>query len=779
MIFLSVLAKTYAITLGMAHPVMAAACWVGGMAADLLFFRHWLSKDRPRVPELVWNMGWANAGSLILGIAAQELMLYAAMRWKGGLPGLSILGGWLLRALGIPVASFGGETHLTTMVGPLSFAVSLDNLALALPVVMAAIFGAYLFLTLSDLRTVLRRLVGIVGLLLALSLIRWVVSTALFVGLCDFVSYESEELPWGPFLKSGMIGWTYLPLFLGIWPLMNVLLPSVPPRYAPAASPNRWVSWGWWPILGMLLLTAFWKPQGTLKSGKVLINTFHTQWSRTDRPYDREWYGADSGYNYACLKRWYEAFYDVRELKTRLKASDLDGVSILIIYLPDVPFTDEERQVITEFVQRGGGLLLIGDHTNVFGSTSHLNPICEPFGFIFRDDVLFDLDEDFFQLLDVGRLRSPLLHGMTFFKFRGPTSIQPTSLFARPVMWLDHAKSVRAIYSVNNFYPPPHDHPAMTSGRFCVSVASYFGQGRVLAFADSTIFSNFEIFYPGKYEYLLNAGHWLNHADTFLGTFLRRGSLVLAAVLLVWVFGRIRQPQGWLYAIASILVAIYLIRGVTRVIENSSATFPNPIRPLQALFFAADATDESYVLRAFTSQAPYDQRYDVFIQWVLRTGVFSGFYVTGSGHYPGLYEHLSQQPQSKTGLALIVRGTEQLELLRKLMGGPEAECPRWLIMFSQKLDWEVLAKTLAACGIAREASEVGQARSAWPSGEVVLDNGKRRVLLVFSAERYSDQAMGFSEKVVPDPSQRMLFDKAFSLIDRFFEGKGPMKQTKP
>ena len=37
--------------------------------------------------------------------------------------------------------------------------------------------------------------------------------------------------------------------------------------------------------------------------------------------------------------------------------------------------------MVHEFVRGGGGLLLIGDHTNVFGSTSHLNEICEPLRF--------------------------------------------------------------------------------------------------------------------------------------------------------------------------------------------------------------------------------------------------------------------------------------------------------------------------------------------------------------------------------------------------------------
>mgnify|MGYP002064937800 CR=1 FL=1 len=94
---------------------------------------------------------------------------------------------------------------------------------------------------------------------------------------------------------------------------------------------------------------------------------------------------------------------------------------------------------------------------------------------------MFDLDADFFQLIDLPGPSTPFTHGMTFYKFRGPASIQPTSLFTRTVLTVDHAKSLRAIYSVNNFYPPPHDHPKMTTGTFCVAATSRYGRGRVAA----------------------------------------------------------------------------------------------------------------------------------------------------------------------------------------------------------------------------------------------------------------------------------------------------------
>jgi hypothetical protein len=776
MIFLSILAKTYAFVLGPVHLAFSLACWAAGLAADVVFFRRrHLSRER-RNGIVVRDVLLMNLGVLLVGCAVQEAFTYAAMRWKEGLPVLSSLAACLLRAIGLPAASFRGDLYVTTMSGSLSFAVSLDNLGLWIPACVASFYGVYLLLTAATLRAVLRSLGWIIGIMIIVALVRMVVATGLFLALCDFVSYETEELPVAPFVKPAMIAWMFLPFLLASWPLLTRVLPRSAERSV-ASLRSSFCAWALGPVFLLLLLTAFWEPKGRMKSGKVLINTYHTQWSRTDRPYDRDWYGADSGYNYACLKRWFEVFYDVRELKARIQASDLEGVSVLIVYLPDRPFTEEERRLIVEFVRRGGGLFVIGDHTNVFGSTSHLNDLCAAFGFVFRDDVLFDQEEDFFQRLDVPRLRSSFLHGMDFFKFRGAASIQATSFSTRPVICLDNTKSLRAIYSVNNFYPPPHDHPSMKTGRFCTSVASRFGQGRVVAFGDSTSFSNFEIFYPGKYEYLLNAVHWLNHSDRLLGTFARRCGLLVACLLLAWLLFRVPHPRRWLHACVVALLAFYLARFIGLAAEHVRADFPAPLRPTQALFFASEPDDPVYVLRAFTSQASYDQRYEVFIQWILRTGAFSGFYVTGPGYRNELYAHLCQDPKAKIGLALIVRGPQQLGLLKELMKGPGAKTQRLLLAFSKQLDWETVAKTLYDSGIVSRMDALEKVKAAWPAGEVILEEGKRRLLLVFSAERFSDQAMGFSEKVTPNDAQRALFGQEFSLVDRLF-GESTA-QTKP
>src|SRR6185295_6446537 len=61
--------------------------------------------------------------------------------------------------------------------------------------------------------------------------------------------------------------------------------------------------------------------------------------------------------------------------------------------------------------------------------------------------------------------------------------------------------------------PQAVDQAAMRYGAFVQLWSTRRGGGRVLGFTDSTIFSNFCTFEPGKAELMLGMLEWLNHTD--------------------------------------------------------------------------------------------------------------------------------------------------------------------------------------------------------------------------------------------------------------------------
>jgi len=777
-IYLSALLKACALV-WWTNPLVAAGCWVVGLLVDVGIVRRGARESgRPPAAAAI-SVVILNLAAWVIGSAARETIDVLSLTFKDGIPGVSHAAALVLHAAQLPVAVFGGDLHLTTMAGSLSFPVSIDRLGLVLPACVAAIAASHLLLLRPTFRDTLRDFAWIAGVLVAATLIRFVAVTAAFVALCEFVSSESDELPIAPFVWPAAIALSYLPFLLAGW----LVLRRQPAGRAadavvtvPSVLPAR--SWAW-AVVAIALLATFWAPTGTRKDGKLLISTSHTRWSHVDRAYDREWFGADSGYNYACLRRLYEAFHDTELLDAPITAAALGDASVLLIYDPDRAFTAEEIHAVHDFVDRGGGLFLIGDHTNVFGSTSHLNQLCEPLGFVFRDDVLFDFETDFHQLIEVPEFAPGFLAGTSFFKLRGPASIRPSSPFTRTLIEVGNAKSFRAIYSVDNFYPPPHDHPRMRTGRFCVSASSRYGRGRVVAFADSTVFSNFEIFYPGKYEYLLHTAEWLRHSDGRHTVPLQRAGAMVAVLLMLLLMFRSPSPRQLLGVLVAGVLLTSAVHLGCRAIEQARTMFPHPVRPARFVFFAADAEDPTYVLRDQMSEEPYDRRYDVFIQWVLRTGAFSAFRVTGEDAREGLFEGLAAAEHADRALALIVRDADDLAELGSVARSADDGGTRLLLLFSNTLAWEDVAASLEASGVVTSAAELDATRAAWPEGEALLREGDRTVLLAFSAERFSDLSMGISEKVVPTEEVQAAYGVAFSLIDRLFGTPSPDEDETP
>jgi hypothetical protein len=159
------------------------------------------------------------------------------------------------------------------------------------------------------------------------------------------------------------------------------------------------------------------------------------------------------------------------------------------------------------------------------------------------------------------------------------------------------------------------------------------------------------------------------------------------------------------------------------------------------------------------------------VQWVLRTGAYSGFHLTGPDHRPGLHEFLRASENQHTAAALIVRKPADIGDLDALAEKVAASDEPVLLMFASTVSAEAAIKALQSSGLVRDAGALTRIAAAWPNGEAETASGNRRILVVAGADRFSDQNMGISEKVKPNPQQRARFDEAFAVVDRLFGKK--------
>ncbi len=72
-----------------------------------------------------------------------------------------------------------------------------------------------------------------------------------------------------------------------------------------------------------------------------------------------------------------------------IELADLDKTQILILINSPKLWDDGQRRLILDFVARGGSLLILGDHTDVFGLMRGFNSLLEPIGIRFRFDSAY------------------------------------------------------------------------------------------------------------------------------------------------------------------------------------------------------------------------------------------------------------------------------------------------------------------------------------------------------------------------------------------------------
>jgi hypothetical protein len=247
--------------------------------------------------------------------------------------------------------------------------------------------------------------------------------------------------------------------------------------------------------------------------------------------------------------------------------------------------------------------------------------------------------------------------------------------------------------------------------------------------------------------------------------------LILLAGLLLFLAGR-REPRVWLVTVTMAVACFGVARTASLFAEERRAEFPKPIQPSDWVVFAATTKDPAHNLRGFVSNEPYNERYEVFIQWVLRTGAYPGFWLLDKGAENGLFKHLESSDITRTARALIVRKPADMVQLDEVGGIPTRAKDPLLLMFASTIPAAQAVEGIQRAGLVKDAAALARVAAAWPAGEVEINDGERRVLVIAGAERFSDQAMGISEKVVPDAPQKVLFNQAFGLVDRLF-GRGP------
>jgi hypothetical protein len=309
--------------------------------------------------------------------------------------------------------------------------------------------------------------------------------------------------------------WAVLPLLLALAPL---------PATVPAGSTLEWSNIGRRALAaavlgGLLLGVAYgWCDRGDRKPGRVCFDDSHGDWEWMNVPLDRKLFGPKTTYNYWSFRILLEQYYPKVDVHSEgaLTPSLLREYDVWVLKTPTRPFSDEEVAAVRDYVNDGGGVWLIGDHTNIFGMNSYLNQIGASFGLTFNTDALTPIsgtdnrrDRWFHPASHV----HPAVTSLPSFYWATSCGLTAHSPRVSAVMTADRVFSDAPDYSINTFFGDFTEQLNERSGRFLACAAVRSGRGRLLAFTDSTVFSSFFMHLPGKPELGIGSVEWLNRTN--------------------------------------------------------------------------------------------------------------------------------------------------------------------------------------------------------------------------------------------------------------------------
>ncbi len=652
-------------------------------------------------------------------------------------------------------------------------------------------------------RSLLTGVLSLTGLLAAYSVLRLFLLLLVFATTMLYVDYEADtvhvEVFWLPWIAAV----SFLPLipalarFVRLTPVGSAAVvaehdadpgPEFPRRAGARLLVALLLGLG---SVSIVLGNHYWEP-GVAKQGRVLLDEAHSRWERSDKAYDTEWYGNESGYNYYCMAEYVGHHYELdRNLDAELTPELLAGYDVLLLKTPTESYAPAELDAIEQFVRGGGGLFAFGEHTNVFGSSVYLNPVLRRFGMAVRYDSVFDIERRWEQLRTFApHGRSAITAQVPFLLFAVSCSITSKSWDVRPVIRSGGLWSLPIEYAAGNFYPHVEDTTYARFGAFDQMVAAAADRGRVVLFGDSTIYSNFLAFQPGKPELLLGAVEWLNRENGTVDT--RRVGLLVGAgafalALFLWVL--LTPNLAFLVGVVSMAAGLaWLTLFGCHVANTRDYPPPAPLRAVDEVVLDLDYGTVELPVFGFTQR--HQDSYEVFYQWILRLGYFPRVSLPADAHPAGgldfeaaLAAHrpivLAKPRRSfpagtaKRLRAFLERGGSLLVL--EDASTAESSAAELLAPFGLGFGDPARGRAVLESGTGNRICTLRAGRRVTGGTPLLRTDGDEtlaawsrvglgQIVAAGLAGRFVNTAMGVSDRAIPDLEQRAVFELEFALL---------------
>jgi len=297
----------------------------------------------------------------------------------------------------------------------------------------------------------------------------------------------------------------------------------------------------------------------------------------------------------------------------------------------------------------------------------------------------------------------------------------------------------------------------------------------VVAFGDSTIFSNFSTFEPGKAELMLGMLEWLNHRPSSWNV--RLLLAIVGVLLVIGVLIASRQWSGrWFVLLGAVLLGISAGGAATNGLHRASMPIPQAQRPFTHIVVDRTVCDSPLSKSGFIMGA--EDGFGIFERWVLRLGYFTSRR-EGRETFTGdalvfLYPNQEVSPEFRRQLADYVETGGRILIVDSL-ANTTSTANALLHPFGLRLD--------------RSAQLAGRLETpeGWPTGVNVENAGQVEggtplirigtrpvaatarlgdgtVTVVGFGSRFTDAKMGVTGDVQPDATVRNVYELEFRLL---------------
>ncbi len=534
---------------------------------------------------------------------------------------------------------------------------------------------------------------------------------------------------------------------------------------------------------------------GHPKRGRVMIDEAHSNWEWSTIALDTESYGVQTVYNYSEMMRYFGHYYEDITNFDSLTTDVLAKTDVLILKTPTRPYAEAEVDAIVRFVEQGGGLWLVGDHTNIFGMSSNLNRVARRFGMRYNYNAVVDLLTRGRQLyLHPRLLAHPAVINMPPLLLATSCSMQ-APLSSRDVMIGQSLLADQLDYSQNTFFGNFAPDPFEPFGTILQSAATTRGKGRVLLFSDSTVFSNFFMFIQGKAELALGSVAWLmreNHT-TWVPPFLAACALLLA-IAAATLAARLNRLRALTAALGP--GALAFIVGALLLTAQTKRAYPLPSPHQEPPWIAFERGHCSYGLPE-THEIPDNsaESHQTFYVWTGRVGYMpftaplaqclqrARILVLVNPRDP--FDTASRDAIERfvrDGGRLLVFDSPHVGQVQIREHGQERSAtigttandllPAFGIrMLGAEVDSVVAISTATKDSVTMlyhvGALEGGTPLLTRPDGTpilVVADHGRGKVAAICASDSFTDAVLGTTSQI-PSPEQLALYRIEFSLLD--------------